>query len=273
MSTAKEKKLYVERLRQLAQLGYAIPYEQQLNNHPSEVIVEQCAPPIDCLLFDLLDQGTIYIVWLSVTAKRPGVYLFDYRFVPPWPDQNFRTLPTTEACRGEAYVLPNNWEFTGSDVLNMRFRASGWRLECRPVEGVLCGMSTSPVPKQYKRSAGIEVGVEFFGKSGRCLAQTVTTLCLDRSCELMKISQKGIERNKADFAAQRAQRWESFLRNLTPEDAQRLGVLREPESPKLKSEPAAKSTHDPVVNRPAESLATTQADEESTQGDSLDSKL
>lgn len=211
MPTAKERKLYDERLRQLTQLGYPITYEHQLLNHqPSEAAIEQCAPPTECLLFDLKEQGSLYIVWLSVKAKMPGVRLYDYRFVPPWPDENFQTIDTTEACRGEAYVLPNQWQFSQRDVLNLRFGAGGWRLECRPVEGWLCASSATPVPREYRRSTGIPVRVEVFGKSGRCVAETVATLCLDRSFQPTKVLQERREQAKAKLTAQREERWPSF---------------------------------------------------------------
>src|SRR5215469_7920558 len=80
----------------------------------------------------------------AVETARPGVCVCDFRFVPPWPDYGFQTLPTTDSCRGVAYVLPNKWEFSRHDVLNFRFKRSGWRLPLTPVEGLLGGWSRTP---------------------------------------------------------------------------------------------------------------------------------
>jgi hypothetical protein len=227
--TTRERKLFAQRMHQLAQLGY-VPCEQQLlNNERSEAIVEQCAPPFDCPLFDLQEGGTLYLVWLSIVAERPGLCLYDFRFVPPWPDREFQILPTTDGCRGPVYVLPNGWEFPLRDVLNLRFRATGWRLHCTRAEGLLCGLSTKPIPRNYRHGEEISVRVEFFSKSGRRLAETVSTLWVDRSVELSKSSQRTNERAKAEFAAQRALRWQNFLADLTPDEAQKLGVRCEAE--------------------------------------------
>ena len=119
--------------------------------------------------------------WLSVAGGRPGALLHDFRFVPPWPDKAFQTLPTTESCRGKAYVLPGSWEFPREDILNFRFGKTGWRLPLTPVEGWLCAYSATPIPPEYKHGAVIEVRIEFFGKSGCQLAQTISTLMVDRS--------------------------------------------------------------------------------------------
>ena len=236
MPTAKERKLFAERLRQLAQLGYVMPCEYQLlNSQPSEVIVEQCAPPFECPLFDLREGGTLFLVWLSMAAERP-VCLYDFRFVPPWPDREFQTLPTTDGCRGPVYVLPNGWEFPLSDVLNLRFRAAGLQLHCTRVEGLLCGLSTTPIPRNYRHGEEISVRVEFFGRSGRRLAETVSTLWVDQSVERWKSLQRSNERAKAEFAAQRALRRQSFLRDLTPDEAQKLGVHCEAKIAAIKSE-------------------------------------
>ncbi len=185
MATNQQRKLYAERLRQLGQLGYTMPCEYHLlNSRPSEAVVEQCGSPVECPVFDLQEQGTLFLVWLSLAAGRPGVCLYDFRFVPPWPDQKFQTLPIKDCFRGGAYVLPNKWEFPREQVLNLRFGKTGWRLPCTPVEGLLCGLSATPIPPEYRYGAEIPVKVEFFGKSGRRLAETVSTLWVDRSVQI-----------------------------------------------------------------------------------------
>jgi hypothetical protein len=182
MPTNKQIKLYENRLRQLAQLGFRPASVLELtNSQPSEALVEQCASPTECLALDLADQGTLFMLWLSVAGGRPGVRFHDFHFVPPWPDKEFQTLPTTESCRGEAYVLPNGWEFPREDVLNFCFGKTGWRLPLTPVEGWLCAYSATPIPPEYKHGAVIEVRIEFFGKSGCQLAQTISTIMVDRS--------------------------------------------------------------------------------------------
>jgi hypothetical protein len=182
MLKSQKKKLYADRLRQLGQLGFAMPCEYQLlGSQPSEVVVEQCSPPCECPVFDLQDQGTLYLVWLSMAAERPGVCLYDFRFVPPWKDQEFQVLP--DSGWGPVYVLPNKWSFPREDVLNLHFGKTGWRLPCMRVEGLLCGMSATPIPPEYRHGAQIPITVEFFGKSGGNLAETTATLWVDREIE------------------------------------------------------------------------------------------
>src|SRR5215469_1666484 len=110
MSTHKQSKHYENRLHQLAQLGYATPLDREsLHCQPSEALLEQIAAPIECPLRDLGDQGTLYTVWLSVVAERPGVCLYDFRFLPPWPDRGFQTLTSTDNCPPNTYILPDGW--------------------------------------------------------------------------------------------------------------------------------------------------------------------
>jgi hypothetical protein len=195
MITSQQRKLYANRLRHLEQLGFATPFEYDLlGSQPSEAIVEQCSAPFECPVFDLQDRGTLYLVWLSMVAERPGVCLYDFRFVPPWPDQEFQALPLKDSCRGGAYVLPNKWEFPRGDVLNLHFGKTGWRLPCTRVEGLLCSMSATPIPLEYKNGAQIPVRVEFFGKSGRLLAETMATLWADRLIERERNTQRAAER-------------------------------------------------------------------------------
>jgi hypothetical protein len=135
MLTSQQRKLYANPLRHLEQLGFAAPFEYDLlGSQPSEAIVEPFSSPIDCLVFDLEDRGTLYLVWLSVAAERLGVCLYDFRFVPPWRDQEFQALPLKDSCRGGAHVLPNNWDFPREDVLNLHFGKTGWRLPSTRVE-------------------------------------------------------------------------------------------------------------------------------------------
>ena len=118
---------------------------------------------------------------LSLAAQRPGLAVYDFRFVPPWRDNEFFTLPAfADSCRGEAYVLPNNWEFPREDILNCNFGKTGWRVPCTRVEGLLCVCSATPIPKEYPHGARIPVTVKFFGKSGRQLAETAVVLWADR---------------------------------------------------------------------------------------------
>jgi hypothetical protein len=126
----------------------------------------------------------LYVVWLSLAPERRGVHLYDYRFEPPWPDRNFEMLPSfTESCIGEAYVLPNDLTYPRADILNYRFAKTGWRLPCARVEGVLCALSRTPIPKEYKHGASIPVGVKSFSRSGQELAAASVVLWADRWVE------------------------------------------------------------------------------------------
>ncbi len=251
MPTNRQLKLYENRLRQLAQLGFGGASVRELtNSQPSEALVEQCAFPTECLALDLVDQGTLFMPWLSVAARRPGARPYDFRFVPPWPDKEFQTLPTTKSCRGEAYILPNGWEFPREDMLNFRFGKTGWRLPLTPIEGWLCAYSATPIPPEYKHNAVIEVRIEFFGKSGRQLAQTISTLMVDRSIAFDKLQ-----------AAARAK-----VALATTAEAQDLGPRGGVESVELTSDFAAGLTDKSVIdkdNQPSNSLDETYAESQS----------
>jgi len=177
------RKFYGERLRELQQLGFAVPFQsQRLDTQPSQVIVEQCGSAIDNLLLDLGERGTLYMVWLSLAALRPGISVTDFRFIPPWLDVGFQSLQDfPDSHRGAAYVLPNNWEFPREDVLNLNFGKTGWRVPCTRAEGLLCAWSATPIPKEYKHGAQIPTTVGFFVKSGRQVADAAVLLWADRS--------------------------------------------------------------------------------------------
>ena len=196
-----QKKISAVRLYQLAQLGYATPYDDEVLTQP-EALVEQCAPSIECPLRDLGDQGSLYMVWLSVSAERPGVCLYDFRFLPPWPDRGFQTLASNDNCPPNTYVLPNGWSFPRETVLNWRFGKTGWRLPLTPVEGWLFAHSLTPVPPECKYGAQVEVGIEFFGKSGRRLAETDSILRLDRSIRLPRTRHTDADQPTAESASQ-----------------------------------------------------------------------
>ena len=232
MSNGKQRKFYEERLRQLRQLGYASPYEQGLtNSQPFEALVEQCAPPGECRIYDLGDQGTLYMVWLSVIAERPGVCLYDFRFIPPWPDNAFQALGSKDGCPRNVYVLPNDASFPRETILNWRFGASGWRLPLTPVEGWLCGHSLTPIPKEYEYGAEVDIRIEFFGKFGRRLAQTDSTLWVDRSIEFDRVAHcAASEHATAESASQPEQSYVDYLRSLPEERRLSRSGLFAPES-------------------------------------------
>src|SRR5215467_4745571 len=231
MPTIRERRLYADRLRQLERLGFVARYENQLHDRqPFEALVEQCAPPVECRIHDLGDEGTLYMVWLSMVAERPGVCLYDFRFVPPWPDRGFQRLSSSEDCPRNVYILPNQWQFPRADILNWRFGATGWRLPLTPVEGWLCAHSATSIPRDGY-GPDIDVRIEFFGKSGRCLAETVSTLWVDRRAELTKVTQEAAKEARARFVAQKEQKWRDYLASLAPESSQKDGIRGEPESP------------------------------------------
>jgi len=182
MTSSRVRKACGERLRQLERLGLLLSFEHQLlGSQPSEVFVEQCGLGIESPVLNLSDGRTLYMVWLSLVAERPGACLYDYRFVPPWPDRGFQKLPSfADSHIGEVYVLPGKWEYPREDVLNLRFGKTGWRLPCTRVEGLLAALSDTPIPEEYRHGSPTPVRVEFFSKSGRQLAETTVTLCADR---------------------------------------------------------------------------------------------
>jgi hypothetical protein len=204
MSCSQMRKVYADRLRQLSQLGLPTPLEcGSVDNQTSDIAIEQVALDIECPIIDLRDGRTLYVVWLALVAERPGVLLYDYRFEPPWPDRNFETLPTfTESRIGEAYVLPNDLAYPRADVLNFRFGKTGWRLPCTRVEGVLCALSATPIPEEYRHGASIRVGLKFFGRSGQRLASTSVVLWADRWVEpavTRSTAKPAVEVDEADF--------------------------------------------------------------------------
>lgn len=147
----------------------------------SRLPYEQCGPDIENPIVDLRDGRTLYVVWLSFVAQIPGVYLYDYLFEPPWPDSNFEQLPEfTESCVGQAYILPNQLDYAREDILNFRFGRTGWRLPCTRIEGVLCALSATSIPQEFKHGASIPVGLKFFGRSGQQLAAASVVLWADR---------------------------------------------------------------------------------------------
>jgi hypothetical protein len=152
MLSSQRQKVRLQRLRQLERLGFVMPFEYYLlGSQPSEVFVEQCGLGIESPVLDLSDGRTLYLVWLSLVAERPGACLYDYRFVPPWPDRGFQRLPSfADSHIGEVYVLPGKWEYPREDVLNLRFGKTGWRLPCTRVEGLLAALSDT----QSRRSIG-----------------------------------------------------------------------------------------------------------------------
>jgi hypothetical protein len=186
MFLSQKKRIYADRLRQLERLGLSAPFEfSPPKNTPSIVTVDQLGCDFDSPIVDLRDGRTLYVVWVSVVAERPGVYVYDYRFEPPWPDRTFEMLPSfTESSVGQAYVLPNRLEYPREEILNFRIGKTGWRLPYTRVEGVLCAVSATPIPDEFKHGASIPVGLKFFGKSGQQLAAASLVQWADRFREL-----------------------------------------------------------------------------------------
>jgi hypothetical protein len=182
MTSSRKRTACCERLRQLEQLGLLLSFEHQLPGHqPSEVEIEQCAIELECPVMDLPDGQTLFVVWVSLWAERPGVRLYDFRFEPPWRDHAFRRLPNfADSHIGEYYRLPGGLEYPRAEVLNLNFLKEGWRLPSTRVEGALCALSATPIPQEYRHGASIPVGLKFFGKSGQQLAGASVALWADR---------------------------------------------------------------------------------------------
>jgi hypothetical protein len=81
---------------------------------------------------------------------------------------------------GVYYCLPGGLEYPREDVLNVNFLKAGWRLPSIRVEGVLCALSDTPIPKGYKHGALIPVTVRFFDRAGQQLAEAKVTFWADR---------------------------------------------------------------------------------------------
>src|SRR6266436_2922375 len=185
MLSSPGQKIRRERLCDLERLGFSMPFEYSLlNSRPSEVEVEQSASELECPIVDLRDGHTLYVVWLSLWATRPGVRLYDFRLEPPWRDQGFLRLPNfADSHIGDYYRLPDGLEYPRGDVLNLNFLRAGWRLPSTCVEGALCALSATPIPPEYRHGASIPVGVKFFGRSGQQLAAASLLLWADRRRE------------------------------------------------------------------------------------------
>jgi hypothetical protein len=177
-----KRKFHESRLRELKQLGLALPIAiDRIDNRPSEILVEQAASYFICTITDLPDGRTEYFIWLSLVAARPGTRLHHFRIEPPWPDSNFEPLPSFEASHfGEYYVLPGGLDCPREDVLNFHFGKNGWRLPSTRIEGVLCGISRTPIPEAFHHGALIPVGVRFFDRDGQPLAGATVHLWADR---------------------------------------------------------------------------------------------
>ncbi len=177
MTSSREKKL-----RQLERLGLLLSFEDQFLCHqPSQLEVEQCANEVECPVIDLPDNKALFVVWLSLWAEQPGVRLWDFRFEPPWRDHGFVRLPNfADSHFGDYYRLPGGWEYPRAEVLNLNFLKDGWRLPNTRVEGVLCALSDTPIPPEYKHGALIPVAVRFFDRAGQQLAKTTVSLWVDR---------------------------------------------------------------------------------------------
>ena len=126
MPSRQRQNIYHERLCQLERLGFSMPFEfSLLDSQPTEVAVEQRASELDCPVVDLPHGQTLFIVWVSLWAERPGVRLFDFRFVPPWRDDSFLRLPTfANSHIGDYYHLPGGLEYPRAKVLNFNFLKS-----------------------------------------------------------------------------------------------------------------------------------------------------
>lgn len=144
----------------------------------------------------LPEEKTLFVVWLSLVAAIPSACLYFFRFAPPWPDSGFQLLPSfAESHIGPCYRLPDGSEYPRSDVLNFRFGKTGFRLSNTPAEGVLCGLSATPIPKCYAHGAYVPVVIEFFGRSGSLLAEVEAALSVDRFIEMEKARKRDARRN------------------------------------------------------------------------------
>jgi hypothetical protein len=182
MGVTQKARLLADRLSQLRRLGFQLPPEYGDVKRPAPTItVEQAECEIFCPIVDLADGRTLYLIWLSLVATVPGTRLDYYRIEPPWPDSNFEALQRFEDSHvGEYYRLPGGFDFPREDILNFKFLKSGWRLPEHRVEGLLCAVSTTPIPDEFKHGATIPVTVRFFYRTGQQLGAVIADLWADR---------------------------------------------------------------------------------------------
>lgn len=141
-----------ERGKELIAAGCPLDYLEALPRHsaarPKSFRAEQLSGYVESRVYALGPKQTGYVIGLRLGTDRPsGTIIADWKFVPPWLDQ--------EIC----------WEYDGDiipeeqrgayrgllkshliDVLNNRrmLRRS------HPVEGLLCGCSSQPIPESGK---------------------------------------------------------------------------------------------------------------------------
>ncbi len=195
MLSSRRQNARLERLRQLERLGFSMPFEfSLLNNRPLEVEIDQCANEEECPVIDLPDNRTLFVVWVSLWAERPGVRLYDFRFDPPWRDRAFLRLPNfADSHIGDYYRLPDGLEYPRAEVLNLNFLKAGWRLPNTRVEGVLCALSATPIPQEYQHGASIPIGLKFFDRAGQQMAETTVSLWTDRLTHRSQRTQQSAE--------------------------------------------------------------------------------
>jgi hypothetical protein len=186
MARIQKSRFLRDRLAQLNRLGLVMPPEHhELRPTVSAISVEQAANEYECPIMDLPDGRTLYVIWLSLVAAAPGTRLDSYRVEPPWPDPNFESLPSFKGSHiGEYYKLPGGLEYPRQDILNFNFVKPGWRLPGNRVEGVLCAISGTAIPDEFKHGASIPVTVRFFNRTGQQLAATTANLWADRPAHL-----------------------------------------------------------------------------------------
>jgi len=182
MGVTQKTRFLADRLRELTRLGFQMPPEyRSVQTLVPTITVEQAESDIFCAIVDLSDGRALYLIWLSLVATVPGTRLDFYRIEPPWPDSNFEPLPSFEESHvGEYYKLPGGLEFHREEILNFNFSKPGWRLPGNRVEGLLCAVSTTPIPDEFMHGATIPVAVRFFDRTGQQLAVATVDLWADR---------------------------------------------------------------------------------------------
>jgi Bifunctional DNA primase/polymerase, N-terminal len=90
------------------------------------------------------------------------------------------TVPGLFEFRNVNQYVVGPLEFPREDILNFNFVKSGWRLPGNRVEGLLCAVSTTPIPDAFMHGATIPVTVRFFKKTGQQLEAVTAYLWADR---------------------------------------------------------------------------------------------
>jgi hypothetical protein len=142
-----------ERGVRLVKAGYTLPYLQALPGekqfHQRGLYVSQLGGYVESIA---VDDGfnTGYVVALRVgTNRSAGAVIASYEFVQPWPDQEieWQCEPEDVIPQSKLHIYKKLMRSRLTSVLNEgRLLNRG-----RPVDGLLCGIASTPIPPNSDR--------------------------------------------------------------------------------------------------------------------------